>query len=291
MSNFLLYWKYFWDDFAENSDSLNELWYTAQKSFWEKVEPDDNLWVVIFGDSQSPNEWRLLQRIVVQKKFTDFKYDRPYRLIGDSAKGQHFNISSQDDLTPLLHSLNFVSGKKITATGRAIGNAIQTIRPLSEADGLLLEKYSQTLKINSSKSDTGNLLKDEIINAQSVLEPPERVIYEVSRIVRDTIKTRKLKKLYNYYCQLCNQRIEISPTKFYCEVHHIKPLGGEHQGLDVEQNMLVVCPTHHACFDLGVAEFVSNEKVKIGKDFFPLTIKHNFDKKNLDYHNNFWKKI
>lgn len=146
MSNYLLYWKYFWGDIAENPDALNELWHTKQESFWYKVKPDDNLWVVVSGGERFPDEWRLLQRIVVQEKFTNFTYERPYGIIGDAARSQRFEVSTQSDFTPLLQELEFVSGKKLTVSGRAIGNALQTIRPLSEADGLLLEEYVRNLE-------------------------------------------------------------------------------------------------------------------------------------------------
>lgn len=39
---------------------------------------------------------------------------------------------------------------------------------------------------------------------------------------------------------------------FYSEVHHIQPLGNEHNGIDSKSNMLVLCPNHHKMFDLGV---------------------------------------
>ena len=79
--------------------------------------------------------------------------------------------------------------------------------------------------------------------------------------------------------------IEISQVKFYAEVHHIRPLGGDHKGLDDESNMIVVCPTHHAYFDFGVPRFLSTKRVKIGNETFKLLSKHNLDKDNLDYHN------
>ena len=36
----------------------------------------------------------------------------------------------------------------------------------------------------------------------------------------------------------------------YAEVHHIRPLGSGHDGPDHPGNMLVLCPNHHAAFDL-----------------------------------------
>ena len=108
------------------------------------------MWVVVSGGVQFPDEWRLLQHIVVQEKFYNQNVDRKYGIIGDAAKSQRFEVSAQSDFTSLLQQLEFVSGRKLTVSGRAIGNALQTIRPLSEPDGLLLEKYARNLKRHST---------------------------------------------------------------------------------------------------------------------------------------------
>lgn len=144
-------------------------------------------------------------------------------------------------------------------------------------------KYSKTQKPAVSSQSA----RKELVVASSVLEPPKRISVEIKRVVRDTAKTHKLKVKYEYCCQVCNQRIEISSTKFYAEVHHIRPLGGEHKGLDEESNMIVVCPTHHAYFDIGVPSFLSAKRIKINEETFTLLSKHDLNKDNLDYHNNF----
>lgn len=150
MSNYLLYWKYFWSDIAFEPTAFNERWHTARESFWYKVQQGDSLWVVVSGGEQFSDEWRLLQRIVVQEKFYNQNVKRKYGITGDAAISQRFEVSTQSDLTPLLQRLVFVSGRKLTVSGRAIGNALQTIRPLSEADGLLLEEYARNLERHSS---------------------------------------------------------------------------------------------------------------------------------------------
>ena len=38
--------------------------------------------------------------------------------------------------------------------------------------------------------------------------------------------------------------------EYMSEVHHIRPLG-KHDGADIIENMIVVCPNHHAMFDRG----------------------------------------
>lgn len=120
---------------------------------------------------------------------------------------------------------------------------------------------------------------------QSVLAPPERVEYTTTRIIRDTAEARRLKKLYDYRCQVCGERIVLGTDFFYAEVHHIRPLGGWHKGLDIHENMLVLCPTHHAVFDLGLPVFSSDSLVNINGTPHQLTLKHRLASDNLDYHN------
>lgn len=156
---------------------------------------------------------------------------------------------------------------------------IMTVYPISPSD------VRHLLKAAGAKYKSyGKGLKNSVV-ASSVLEPPKRISVELTHVVRDTAKTRKLKEMYKYRCQVCHQRIGISPTKFYAEVHHIRPLGGKHKGLDEESNMIVVCPAHHAYFDFGVPRFLSAKRVKFGKKTFALSNKHDLNKDNLDYHN------
>ncbi len=85
------------------------------------------------------------------------------------------------------------------------------------------------------------------------LQPPERVETTTYRILRDTAKSRRVKALHGFKCQICGKTIQLSDGSRYAEGHHIQPLGGEHKGLDVEGNILCLCPNHHAEMDLGVS--------------------------------------
>ena len=78
---------------------------------------------------------------------------------------------------------------------------------------------------------------------------PLRVEATVSRIIRDTTVTREVKHLHGYRCQMCGERVE-TPSGPYAEAAHIRPLGRPHNGPDVLANVLCLCPTHHAAFDL-----------------------------------------
>jgi predicted restriction endonuclease len=116
-------------------------------------------------------------------------------------------------------------------------------------------------------------------------EPPSRSETRISRIIRDTQAARALKKLYEFHCQVCAMRIEPSLGSFYIEVHHVRPLGGEHKGLDSSNNMLVLCPNHHAMFDFGIPRFLSTDLIEIAGVSHPLNLKHELDKGVIAYHN------
>lgn len=74
----------------------------------------------------------------------------------------------------------------------------------------------------------------------------------MSRIVRNTELAIRLKELYEYRCQVCGEQRRRTAGDAYAEAHHLRPLGGDRPGPDVEENILVLCPNHHADFDYGM---------------------------------------
>ena len=81
-------------------------------------------------------------------------------------------------------------------------------------------------------------------------DTPNRVKTSILRIVRDTELAKSVKAKHDDRCQLCDLRIEL-PGSGYSEAAHIKPLGRPHDGPDLEDNILCLCPNHHVMFDRG----------------------------------------
>lgn len=77
---------------------------------------------------------------------------------------------------------------------------------------------------------------------------PRRQVTIVSRVIRDTAVTRRVKVLHRYRCQVCGLAVE-TPAGPYAEAAHIRPLGRPHDGPDVPENVLCLCPNHHVAFD------------------------------------------
>ncbi|NIB45134.1 hypothetical protein HBA55_36485 [Pseudomaricurvus alkylphenolicus] len=89
------------------------------------------------------------------------------------------------------------------------------------------------------------------LNPSDIEVPNNRSDMVVSRIIRDSALSQRVKRLNNYECQICGLSIQVSKKRRYVEAHHIMPLGSPHNGPDVIENMICVCPNHHAMLDYG----------------------------------------
>ena len=104
-----------------------------------------------------------------------------------------------------------------------------------------------------------------------------------SRIIRDTVITRRLKDLYGYRCQVCDTNIK-TPAGYYAEAAHIKPLGRPHNGPDTMANVICLCPNHHVQFDYGTFS-VRDNMTLIGMDGqLIIHPKHDIDISFFQYH-------
>jgi hypothetical protein len=95
---------------------------------------------------------------------------------------------------------------------------------------------------------------DEAIYIPDSLPAPDRRTGKVVRVIRDTSQSRLVKQLYTYKCQVCGWTAYSPRLKnlYYCEAHHVQPLGKKYQGPDHISNILALCPTHHCMMDLGI---------------------------------------
>lgn len=134
-------------------------------------------------------------------------------------------------------------------------------------------------------SDVDGADRNDRLEVSDISEPPDRIPSTVNRIIRDTARSRRLKRHYGHRCQVCDIRLEIEPGRYYSEAHHIQPLGSQHRGLDREDNMLVLCPNHHALFDLGVPRFIDDDHVEIHGEVITLRLLHRLSPESIEYHN------
>jgi len=79
----------------------------------------------------------------------------------------------------------------------------------------------------------------------------ERRPRNIDSIVRNQGFVREVKRLRDNTCQICGNKLEIGPNCYYSEVHHLQPLGNPHNGPDIKNNMICVCPNCHKKLDYG----------------------------------------
>ena len=153
MADYLLYWKYYWRDVhILGPGMVTSDWHTSNERIFDQLRTGDNLWVVIQGGDSGQDEWRLLERICIGKLEQDVDEERyevneygRFHVIGDPTRSDVFDPVDQPDFTPLLLKLTFSTGRKITSSGRLIGQSLQTARKLSDADTDMLKAYSAKL--------------------------------------------------------------------------------------------------------------------------------------------------
>jgi putative restriction endonuclease len=115
----------------------------------------------------------------------------------------------------------------------------------------------------------------------------------VSRRIRDTALSREVKKIYEHHCQICDEAIAGADGRTYSEGAHLKPLGRPHIGRDSLDNLLCLCPNHHAQLDLGGLVLFDDFSVARTADLRPfgqLSLKkhHRLDVENARYQRQFW---
>ena len=120
----------------------------------------------------------------------------------------------------------------------------------------------------------------------------ERRTVITDKPIRNARLAQKLKKDYDFSCQICSTRLT-SPAGPYAESAHIKPLGRPDNGPDVKANMLCLCPNHHKLLDSG--GIVINDEHQViqlpnNLAIGTLTLKnhHRIESEFINWHRNRW---
>jgi len=110
----------------------------------------------------------------------------------------------------------------------------------------------------------------------------------IQRIIRSTQVAKSVKELHEYKCQICGVCL-MTPAGPYAESAHIRGLGRPHNGPDVSENVLCLCPNHHVLFDTGALVIDAEGTVRdtltgdaVGQ--LHLDVSHKVDWAYVDYH-------
>ena len=112
---------------------------------------------------------------------------------------------------------------------------------------------------------------------------PGRTTTTVTRVIRDTALSKRLKREYDFSCQVCGLRLE-GPGGGYAEAAHIRPLGRPHDGPDTRENLLCLCPNHHYLFDVGAISLEEDLTLLGTAGSLAMKRGHILDPENVRYH-------
>ena len=120
---------------------------------------------------------------------------------------------------------------------------------------------------------------------------PSSIKSITTRTVRSTSVSEYVKKLYSYKCQICEIQLPV-PKGFVSEGAHVRALGKPHNGPDIVENILCLCPNHHSLLDLGGLYISDNFEVYEFKGLqigvVGLDKTHKVDPIYLEYHRRLW---
>ena len=117
---------------------------------------------------------------------------------------------------------------------------------------------------------------------------PSRVQTTTNRLQRNVKLSERVKEIYSFKCQVCDVLLS-SPNGPIAIGAHIKGLGRPHNGPDVLENMLCLCPNHHDQFDC-LSYYIEPETLQIrglselnGRKL-TVSSRHKLSKEFLEYH-------
>lgn len=220
---------------------------------------------------------------------------------------RHILDGGDEDKSSLLELIKFDELHKLLGVSQ--GYALEQAGPLADlyVEVGRLNRFGEIGKTIAPEDSDPNFSSTEPIN-DSKLEWLEQNksdgIVERRRAERnEQVRNRKnialLKRLYSNSCQFCGTRLQVADGQFYSEAAHIKGIGEPHNGPDLTNNMLVLCPNHHLQFDRGILSLL-----KVGPDYEiqskalddplhgrKITLVHQLEHEYIAYHDNWFDSV
>ncbi len=226
------------------------------------ARPGDGLWA--FTRRESDSAYVLAAELVVRavtRNPPEYRYGA-WRIWGDLTRSRYFDVEAGPRADPVIRALG------IRAAGVRLGQSFQghaAVRTISEDAHRLLSECARDLPVLPRVA----LYPEDEFEARLVhAAPVRRLVVRESmaeqdrrlRYLYETVDTQRarrnvleLQEIYDGRCQLCLY----DPLARYghrtCHGHHIQWLS--RGGQDELENMVLVCPNHHAAIHRDDAVF------------------------------------
>lgn len=198
------------------------------------------------------------------------RYNREKELIEQGSERKVVNVTldvwEKDEYDPEEHHFIFLTERLIQEQTYSKGDQKIWIEGEGRYSGPLAEyvddwnaifEYAtepDSPDLSRHSTDGSSIEASDLTNTElpDGTETTERRSTLRDDIVRDRKLVQSLKNLYDHTCQICGDRRRQGPDEGFSHVHHLMPLGKPHDGPDVPENVLVVCPNHHEDFENGM---------------------------------------
>jgi 5-methylcytosine-specific restriction enzyme A len=224
--------------------------------------PGDSVWA--FTRRSRDNLYVLAAELSVRAVTSNprnYRYGK-FRIWGDLARSRYFDIDIGPNAEPLIRSLS------VQASGQLLGQSFQgnaAVRRLEEADHQVLANFGAYLptieRVALYPEDEfearlihGDEVKPFILNEQRATYGRRlEYLYESVDIHRARRNAAQLQDTYAGICQICLYDPRTQYGHRLCHAHHIQWLsrGGD----DELDNMILICPNHHAAVHRDDAPF------------------------------------
>ncbi|WP_340002069.1 HNH endonuclease [Oceanobacillus sp. FSL K6-0127] len=243
------YIKGYYDLRVSHTTSIEDNTQPFFQKFWKGRELEIDF--DIAGDKPAT----IITLLTYMLKYISFKVD-----IDPHLYPTHLYINT------ILHQLLQTEGKSLESIIRTFGwertfvrdSFYQYIKYREQKESVGFDPFdSNSLTNFDAEKDTASDESSDFFPKSSLDESPEAdedillIEFLTSRRKRDTTRVRALKRMYKNCCQVCGEPLVDINGIGYSEVNHIQPLS-KHNGVDREENMIVLCPNHHTMMDMGI---------------------------------------
>ncbi len=160
---------------------------------------------------------------------------------------------------------------KIIAAYGSTNNFIEAItkglkdHEVAELNGIAGKEPEEISSDEIEKLDSifGDRDPEEVLaelSTRNMDRSPEQVTVQQRRIRRDYKLVKAIKEKFQNKCQFCGFTFKTSTGNYYSEAAHIKPISTRTVGVDIADNILILCPNHHKMLDNGAIEIISSKE-------------------------------
>ncbi|MGL4908856.1 MAG: HNH endonuclease [Bacteroidales bacterium] len=129
----------------------------------------------------------------------------------------------------------------------------------SESKNIIDEKEQEEIaNFYKDKKDRNELIAE--LHKNKNFEEGE-VLVNLKKYKRNNKSIALIKLLRNFECQICNKYILKKDGSRYIEAAHINPK--HKKGMEIEENIILLCPNHHKEFDFGNLNIIEHTKETI----------------------------